>query len=133
MVGVDAVDFSVTAGDDLPELYKRHSHFLKQTAVNLLEVFLEGDTTQSVTNIENLTQTYPEQCQAPQERIRGAGLRPCPKSGAEEAQTQEGEKIEESVKSAAPHEAKEQENIRQVKHGTLRVVFPPLTQRVHLR
>lgn len=80
--------------------------------------------------MQDLYQTHREDRQTPQERVRGAGVRPRPESGAEEAQSEEDEQVEESVKAAAPHEAKEQKDVGEMEHRPFRALFPLFTQRV---
>lgn len=127
VVRLYGVDVSVTAGYYLPEMCEGHPEFLKHAEVELLEVLLEGDAPQPVGHMQDLSQTHPEEREIPQERVRGAGVRPCPDRGAEEAQSQEGEQVEESVKAAAPHEAEEEEDVGEVEHGALRAVLPLFT------
>lgn len=133
VVPLYGLDVSVTARHYLPKKCERHSQFFKHTVVNLLEFIIEGDASQTIGNMQDLSQTHPEECETPQERVRCAGVRPCPNSGAEEAQSQKGEQVEESIKAAAAHEAKEKENIGEVEHGALRGASPFLTYRVRCR
>lgn len=127
VVPLYGVDVSVTAGHDLPKMCERYSEFFKHTVVKLLEFLLEGDAPQAIGNMQDLSQTHPEERETPQERVRGAGVRPSPQSGAEEAQSKKGEQVEESIKAAAAHEAEEEEDIAEVEHGALRGVSPFLT------
>lgn len=85
--------------------------------------------------MQDLYQTHREDRQTPQKRVRGAGVRPRPESGAEEAQSEKGEQVEESVKATAPHEAKEQKDVGEMEHRSFRTLFPPFAHRVgrHLR
>lgn len=103
---------------------------MKYAAVQILELLLEGDAPQPVGDVHDLRQTRREERQTPQEKLRGARIRPSPDCGAEKAECQEGEQVEESIKPAAPHEAEEEEDVGEVEHGALRAVPPRLTQRV---
>lgn len=127
MVLLDGVDVSVTARHYFPKMYERHSELFKHAIVKLVEFLLEGDAPQPVGDVQHLSQTQRKERQTPQERVRGAGVRPSPESGAEEAQSQEAEQVEQSVKAAAAHEAEEEEDIGKVEHGALRGVSPFLT------
>lgn len=127
------VDVSLTASHDLPEVCERHSELLKHAVVKILEVLVEGDAPQPVGDVQDLTQTRAEEREGPQEGVDGAGVRPGPERGAEEAQSQEGEQVEEAVKPAAPHEAEEEEDMGEVEHGALRAVSPGFTPRVSCR
>lgn len=101
--------------------------------VEVLELPLEGDAPQAVGDVQHLPQSDAEQSETPQERVGGAGVRPSPQRGAEEAQCEEGEQVEESVEAAATHEAEEEEDVGQVEDGALRSFPPLLTQWVHRR
>lgn len=127
----NGVDRSVTAGDYLPEMCERHPEFFKQAVVKLLEVLLEGQAPQPVGDMQGLSQAHRVQRQTPQEGVRGAGVPPCPQRVAEEAERQEGEQVEESVKTTAAHKAEEEEDVCEVEQGALRAVSPVLAQRVH--
>ncbi|KAF3840268.1 hypothetical protein F7725_018985 [Dissostichus mawsoni] len=83
------------AGHYLPEVSERHPQLLKHVVVELLEVLTEGHAPQAVGHMQHLSQTNPEQGEAPQEGVRGAGVPPGPQCGAEEAQGEEGEEVEE--------------------------------------
>lgn len=106
---------------------ERHPKFLKHAAVELLELLVEGDALQPVGDMQHLSQTHGEERETPQERVGGAGVRPCPEGWAEEAQSEEGEQVEESIKAAAAHEAEKEEDIGEVEHGALRAASPFLT------
>lgn len=106
---------------------------MKYAAVQILELLLKGDTPQPVGDVHDLSQTHPEERQTPQEKLRGARIRPSPDCEAEEAECQEGEQVEESIKPAAPHEAEEEEDVGEVEHCALRAIPPRLTQRVRGR
>lgn len=112
---------------------KRHPELLEHAAVQLLEVLVEGDAPQPVDDVQHLPQTRGEQRESPQERVRGAGVRPRPECRAEEAQSEEGEQVEESIKAAAAHEAEEEEDVGEVEHGAFRAGSPFLTQPVRCR
>lgn len=77
--------------------------------------------------MQDLSQTHPEEHETPYKKVSCARVRPCPECGAEEAQSQEREQVEESVKAAAAHEAEEQEDFSEVEHGALRAVSPFFT------
>lgn len=121
------VDFSVTGGHYLPKMCKRYSEFFKHAIIKLLKVLVKCDATQPVGNMQGLSQTHPQEGQIPQERVRRTGVRPCPDSGTEEAQSEEGEQVEEPVKAAATHESEEEEDVGEVKDGALRAISPFLT------
>ena len=131
VVLVDVVDLCVTAGHYLPKMSERHPQSLEQAVVKLLEFLLEGDAPQPVGHMQGLSRTHPEEREAPQKRVRRAQVRPCPECGAEEAQREEGEQVEQTVKPAATHEAEEEEDMSEVEDGALRAVPPLLTQWVH--
>ena len=132
VVLADAVDLCITAGHDLPEVSERHPQSLEQAAVKLLELLPEGDAPQPVGHMQGLSQTHPEEREAPQEGGRRAQERPCPERGAEEAQREEGEQVEQPVEPAAAHEAEEEEDVSEVEDGALRAV-PPLLAHLRLR
>lgn len=130
VVLLNGVDVPVTAGYYLPKVCERHPELFEHAAIKLLEVLVKSDAPQPVGDVQDLSQTHGEEREAPQERVRGARVRPRPQSGAEKAQGQEGEQVEEAVKATAAHKPQEEEDVGEVEDGALGAVSPLLTQRV---
>lgn len=133
VVGLQAVHVSFTTRHDLRELRARHAELVEHGLVQVLEVPLERHAAQPVGHVHHLRQARAEEREAPQERVRGARVRPGPQRGAEEAQREQREQVEESVEAAAAHEAQHEEDVRQVEHGALRAAAPLRAQRVRRR
>ncbi|PWA26305.1 hypothetical protein CCH79_00018803, partial [Gambusia affinis] len=112
---------------------KGYSESFKHAVIQFLKVLVECEAPQLVDYIESLSQTRPEQGEVPEEAVRGAGVRPCPHSAAEEAHSQEGEEVKVSVETASSHEAEEEQDVGEVEQRSLRSLFPFTTERERWR
>lgn len=130
---LQGVDNSVTGGHYLPKMCKGHSESFKHAVIQFLKVLVECEAPQLVDYIESLSQTCPEQGEVPEEGVRGAGVRPCPHSAAEEAHSQEGEEVKMSVETASSHEAEEEQDVGEVEQRSLRSLLPFATERERWR